>query len=166
MIKYSVMKRLAQQYRKIKIIVLTVVTALYFVGLAVLYAVNTHFSALTDAPAVKQGTTDYKDIDRNGRRTAITLSGEWEFFYNRHIITDGDGGAPDGYLSVPSKWTGKIFNGKKAARSGYASYRLTVKNIKAGEVVTCFSDNSTPLSSGPSIYSSITVVTPPEKSTS
>ncbi len=143
MIKYSVMKRLAQQNRKIKIIVLTVVTALYFVGLAVLYAVNTHFSALTDAPAVKQGTTDYKDIDRNGRRTAITLSGEWEFFYNRHIITDGDGGAPDGYLSVPSKWTGKIFNGKKAARSGYASYRLTVKNIKAGEVVTCFSDNST-----------------------
>ncbi len=144
MLQYFVMKQPTEQKRTLENIVLFVaMAAFYCFGLVVLFSVNLNFPSLIDAPPAKGGVTDYKDVNRNGRHTAITLSGEWEFFYNRHIITDGDESVPDGCISVPGKWTGKVTDGRKLPRDGFASYRLTVKNIKAGEIVTCFSDNST-----------------------
>lgn len=143
MLKYSTMKRLARQNRTIKTVaVFAAAVVFYCCGLAALFAVSEHFPSLIGVPPIEQGIADYTDVDRDGRLTAITLSGEWEFFYNRHIVTDGDEAPPDGYLSLPSKWTGKSVRENKLPKSGYASYRLTVKNIKKGEAVTCFADNS------------------------
>ncbi|MDE7107679.1 MAG: histidine kinase [Clostridiales bacterium] len=100
------------------------------------------YNEIYDTPRVNRGATDYSDTDWNNRLTAHSLAGEWEFFYNRWIITDNDVGENDGYISIPGRWTGKTVGGKKLSRFGYASYRLTVKNIAAGQLITCFTDNS------------------------
>ncbi|MDE6442507.1 MAG: histidine kinase [Clostridia bacterium] len=116
----------------------------YCVFVAAIFTFNVFYQEIYDTPRVFQGAVDYGGIDlnRSRRLTARTLSGEWEFFYNRWIITDGGEGENDGYLSVPGRWTGLTVGGEKLPRSGFASYRLTVKNFPAGEVVTCFADNS------------------------
>lgn len=138
------MKRAAQTSRnKTTIAAFAALVAFYCIGLVVLFSIDAAFPALIDAPPIEGGVADFQAVDRDGRLTAITLSGEWEFFYNRHIVTDNDTGAPDGLMALPGKWTGKTFGDKKLPRSGYASYRATVKHIKVGEIVTCFADNST-----------------------
>ncbi|MDE5547765.1 MAG: hypothetical protein K2J30_02065, partial [Clostridia bacterium] len=114
----------------------------YCVFIGAIFTFNAFYQEIYDTPRVSQGVVDYGEAQLNGRLTARTLSGEWEFFYNRWIVTDGDDGGNDGYLSVPGRWTGLIVDGKKLPRSGFASYRLTVKNFPSGEVVTCFADNS------------------------
>lgn len=116
--------------------------AFYFAYVGAIFAINASYGAIADIPKIVGGVTDFGGTDRDNRFTAIALSGEWEFFYNRWIVTDGDVEACDGYLSVPGRWTGIKRAGQKLPRFGYASYRLTVKNMAAGELVTCFCDNS------------------------
>ena len=65
----------------------------------------------------------------------VYLSGEWEFFWNRHIVTQGlenlDGIEPDDYVEVPSSWTKYSLNGKKLENGGIASYRLYLKGVQS-----------------------------------
>lgn len=114
----------------------------YVICVGAVFTFDAFYNEIYDTPHIVRGVADYSDTDWNGRLTAHSLAGEWEFFYNRWIITDGDGGENDGYISIPGRWTGKTVNGKKLSRFGYASYRMTAKNITAGQLITCFTDNS------------------------
>ncbi len=118
------------------------VVAVYCIYIGVIFACNAFYNEIYDTPRVGRGTADYTNTDWGNRLTSHSLAGEWEFFYNRWIITDNDGGDNDGFLSVPGRWTGKNVDGKKLSRFGYASYRLTVKNIVAEQLIACFIDNS------------------------
>lgn len=70
----------------------------------------------------------------NGREDWVVLPGEWEYYYEKWIITDNlQNAEPDGFLSMPDVWTGKTTNsGQKLPRTGYGSFRLTVENVKPG----------------------------------
>lgn len=116
--------------------------AVYCIVIGAVFLFNAFYNEIYDTPRVTRGAADYADTDWNGRLTAHSLAGEWEFFYDRWIITDNDDRPHDGYLNVPERWTGKVVGGKKLSRFGYASYRLTIKNIAAGQLLTCFTDNS------------------------
>ena len=60
----------------------------------------------------------------------VYLSGEWEFFRDRLIISENDGDLqPDLIVSVPSSWTEYELNGKRLGNGGCASYRLKVRNL-------------------------------------
>lgn len=118
---------------------LAVFFCLYVAGL---FVFNAFYNEIFDTPRVIEGEADYKDASFDGRMTAFTLSGEWEFYYNRWIITDGYDGESDGYISVPARWTGREKDGEKLSRFGYASYKMTVKNMKEGTLLTTFTDNS------------------------
>ncbi len=124
------------------LILFIAVVAVYCISIGAIFLFNAFYNEIYSTPHVKRGAADYTDTDWNNRLTAHSLAGEWEFFYNRWIITDGDDGENDGFISIPERWTGKTVNGKKLSRFGYASYRLTVKNITAGQLITCFTDNS------------------------
>ncbi|MDE6201668.1 MAG: histidine kinase [Clostridiales bacterium] len=115
---------------------------MYCIVISVFFICNAFYNEIYDTPRVKHGTADYSNTDWKNRLTAHSIAGEWEFFYNRWIITDNDGGENDGYISIPGRWTGKTVNGKKLTRFGYASYRMTVKNVTAGQLIACFADNS------------------------
>lgn len=116
--------------------------AFYCLYVGAVFTVNSFYNEIDNIPRITHGAADYGSAKWDGRFTAQTLSGEWEFFYNRWIVTDDDGGENDGFISVPGRWTGKTVNGEKLTRFGYASYRLTIKNIAEGEPITCFCDNS------------------------
>ena len=116
--------------------------AAYVLCVGAVFMFDAFYNEIYNTPHVVHGVADYTDTNVNGRLTAHTLAGEWEFFYNRWIITDGDSGENDGYISIPARWTGKTVNGKELTRFGYASYRMTAKNIPAGQLITCFTDNS------------------------
>ncbi|MDE6029247.1 MAG: histidine kinase [Clostridiales bacterium] len=116
--------------------------AVYCIIISAFFICNAFYNEIYDTPRVKHGAADYSDTDWKNRLTAHSIAGEWEFFYNRWIITDNDNGDNDGFISIPGRWTGKTVNGKTLTRFGYASYRLTVKNVTAGQLITCFADNS------------------------
>ena len=65
---------------------------------------------------------------------SLYLSGEWEFFWGKHIISDGlRNPEADAFVQVPSSWTTYDINGKKLPNGGRASYRINLKNISAWE---------------------------------
>lgn len=60
---------------------------------------------------------------------ASPLDGDWEVFYNKWIVTDGEEDAePDFILDMSDRWTGRELNGEKLPSTGYASYRIKVEN--------------------------------------
>lgn len=63
---------------------------------------------------------------------SISLSGEWEFYWDKHIVSEMNGAVePDLYIDVPSAWTLYEVNGKKLPNGGRASYRTTISNLNA-----------------------------------
>lgn len=62
----------------------------------------------------------------------IYLTGVWEFFWDKHIISDNVGNTPaDMYVEVPSSWTTYDFSEATTSTGGKATYRTYLKNIKS-----------------------------------
>ncbi len=82
-----------------------------------------------DNVKVNFGVVDIKNYNFSGDESA-NLAGEWEFYWGKHIVTDGIKGVePDLYVSVPSSWTSYEIGEKSLSNGGIASYRTLVKNI-------------------------------------
>lgn len=104
-----------------------------------LFAFSANYQKIYSSPKVVEGNIDFTGVDLRSRKVECILSGEWEFFYNRWIITDDETEAePDGLLTVPGHWTLKNFGGRTLPKSGYASYRINVYNVQEGVDVTVF----------------------------
>ena len=117
--------------------------ALFYAILAVfvasLFVFSANYQKIYSSPEVIGGRADFAGIDLLSRKVECILSGEWEFFYNRWIVTDGETEAePDGLLTVPGHWTLKKFDGVTFPKNGYASYRITVYNVQKNVDVTVF----------------------------
>lgn len=82
-------------------------------------------------------------LDMSGREDWVVLPGEWEYFYDKWIVTDNIVDAvPDGTLKMPDVWTGKTTNdGRVLPRDGYGSFRLIVENVKPGLEILVFANN-------------------------
>lgn len=60
----------------------------------------------------------------------VYLSGEWEFFWGKHIISDDfKNPEADAFVQVPSSWTTYNIDGNKLSNGGKASYRINLENI-------------------------------------
>lgn len=71
------------------------------------------------------------DLDGDER---VYLSGEWEFFWNKHIISDEfENPEPDTYVQIPSSWTTYEINGKQLSNGGNASYRIKLNNVNTSK---------------------------------
>ena len=104
-----------------------------------LFAFSANYQKIYSSPEVVKGSADFTGVDLRSRKVECILSGEWEFFYNRWIITDDEIQAePDGLLTVPGHWTKKNFGGSTLPKSGYASYRIMIYNVQEGVDVTVF----------------------------
>lgn len=101
--------------------------ALFIIGLLVFSA---YYPQIYDCPEVKNGKADFTQTDLPSRDVACNLAGEWEFFYNKWIVTDEYSGEADGLLKLPNVWTYKNFGNGALPRTGYASYRLTAYNVQ------------------------------------
>lgn len=65
---------------------------------------------------------------------SLYLSGEWEFFWGKHIVSDNiKNPKVDDYVQVPSSWTTYNLNGNTLPNGGIASYRVNLKNINTSK---------------------------------
>ncbi len=65
---------------------------------------------------------------------SVYLSGEWQFFWNEHIISEKKiNPSTENYIHVPASWTTYEINGKKLSNGGKASYRTILKNVNINE---------------------------------
>lgn len=84
---------------------------------------------------IKSAQANIQKYNKN-LKEGVSLSGEWEFFWNKHIIsekvTDTE---PDLVVEIPSSWTSYEINGEKLSNGGIASYRATLTGIKSAEPI-------------------------------
>ena len=65
---------------------------------------------------------------------SVYLTGEWEFFWGKHIISDMvENPQVDAFVQVPSSWTTYNINGQKLSNGGIASYRINLKNVNSNK---------------------------------
>ena len=84
---------------------------------------------------VESATADLSDY-KISQDQSVDLAGEWEFYWNKHIVSDGmTDEKPDLYVNVPSSWTGFEINGKKLTNGGIASYRMVCRNVDSDHPV-------------------------------
>ncbi len=64
----------------------------------------------------------------------VSLVGEWEFYWNKHIVSDGlENETADLLVEIPSSWTIYESNGENFSNGGIASYRTVLSGIKSTE---------------------------------
>jgi len=102
--------------------------------LPVLYTLFYH--DLTAAPTAVSASFDLAG-NYSGEHTV--LDGEWEFYWDRLLVTaPGQDAAPDFLIPVPGYWSLYQLNGSYLPANGYASYRLTLKGLAADRPVTVY----------------------------
>lgn len=91
---------------------------------------------LTGAPTAKNGTVGLSGVPSG---QSIVLDGEWEFYWNRLIVTNPErNAAPDFPIRVPDYWSRYQKNGSYLPAGGCASYRLLVKGLNEARPVTVY----------------------------
>lgn len=116
--------------KTLRIVLCAVLYGLLALFVAGLFLFSASYSEIYKSPRITDGGADFADTDLPTRDVACNLAGEWEFFYNKWIVTDGFDGQPDGMIKMPEVWTYKDFGNGRLPKRGYASYRLTVTNVQ------------------------------------
>lgn len=83
---------------------------------------------ITQSPHIENGVLDLAGFDFDDKNL-VYLAGEWEFYWQKWIVTDEEAGAqPSAMLSVPRPWKTLKMDGEFLPNNGYASYRIQIKN--------------------------------------
>ena len=118
------------------LLILGMLFALVASHLPVLYTVFYH--EFTNIPQAKGGSIDLSDISGNDR---IVLDGEWEFYWNRFLVTNPqEDAAPDFLIHVPDYWSKYKIHGDYLPADGFASYRLLLKGGSSAPVTIYLPD--------------------------
>ncbi len=94
------------------------------------------YHQLTGAPTAVQANISLPR-DYSGRRTI--LDGEWEFYWDRLLITQPQPDArPDLLIQVPGYWSSHKISGSYLPANGCASYRLMLEDLDSTQPVTVY----------------------------
>lgn len=135
-------KRKKPSDRAMQIIICCVLYASLILFIASLFFISSNYQKLYKSPKVEKGEADFSGVEISSRSVPCTLTGEWEFYYNRWIVTDNDKSPCDGMIKMPDVWSGKDFGAGKLSKSGYASYRMVAKNVQPDISLTVFRNNT------------------------
>lgn len=118
--------------RQMKIILyFLLVLILIFIGVIDFTFSANYLSRAFNAETAKGGVIDLSKSDVDGGDFAY-LTGDWEFYWKKLIITDGlEEAQPDLTVNVPSFWSDYSVNGGELENGGYASYKLMLKGLNA-----------------------------------
>lgn len=88
-------------------------------------------------PKAIEGVLDLRewDFDSYGK---IDLYGQWEFIYGEFVDSEYFSKQKDSkpkFIEVPSLWNGYEWNGTKLPGSGFATYRLLIKNKNLNKIM-------------------------------
>ena len=111
------------------LLILGMVFALLVSHLPVVYSLFYH--QLTNVPAAEKGSLHLSDVPRSER---IILDGEWEFYWNRLLVTDqAQEATPDFLIHVPDYWSKYKIDGEFLPSDGFACYRLMLTGVQASQ---------------------------------
>lgn len=107
-------------------------TLLSSIALPFISYVNPEFFHSVNIKSAHANVQKYNKDLKDG----VSLSGEWEFFWGKHIVSSGEAEVePDLIVELPSSWTSYEINGEKLSNGGIASYRTTLTGIKSAEPI-------------------------------
>ncbi len=100
--------------------------------LPVVYTLFYH--QFTNVPTAETGSLQLSDMSASER---IILDGEWEFYWNRLLVTDSHQEvSPDFLIHVPDYWSKYKIDGEYLPPNGFASYRLMLRGVQASHPLT------------------------------
>lgn len=117
---------------KVSIVFFTLFYGILALFILCLFLFNANYGEIYDCPKISDAEVDLIGIDIPSRDVACNLSGEWEFYYGKWIVTDNLEDKPDGTINLPDVWSYKNYGNGVLPKTGYASYRLVVKNVQKG----------------------------------
>ena len=122
------------KYREVLLICVLIMT-LFSIYLPV---VGTHFyHNITGASEGIKGSMNLSVA--NPSEGKIYLDGQWEFYWNRFIISEPEKfSKPDVMMKVPDEWSRYKVKGKSLTAAGFASYKLTLTDISYDKSVALF----------------------------
>ncbi len=114
-----------------------ITTMLFVIVVSHLPVIYTYFyHKLTGIP---EASNHRIDLSGHSISKSIVLDGEWEFYWNRLIVTEQvKNTTPDFLIRVPDYWSKYQIDGNYLPDSGYASYKLTLKGLKTDKPVTIY----------------------------
>ena len=116
------------------LLILGMLFALLASHLPVVYTLLYH--SISNVPISKNASLHIFDVS-NGER--IVLDGDWEFYWNRFIVTDSNQeSTPDFLIQVPDYWSKYWLNGNYLPADGFASYRLRLEGFQTSRPVTIY----------------------------
>jgi len=117
---------------------LLIIGLILFILVPVLPVVCTNFyHEITGAPEAANGSVDLTGVELT--KDKLHLDGEWEFYWNKFLVTDDELGAiPDCIMKVPDEWSHYNIDGKALTAAGYASYKLTITKFTDEREVTIY----------------------------
>ncbi|ADY55226.1 signal transduction histidine kinase regulating citrate/malate metabolism [Syntrophobotulus glycolicus DSM 8271] len=126
--------RMVSAERKIRLsLIAGLVFILLFAHIPVLYTALYH--PLTGAQAAENGRMDGAGFTAG----ALVLDGEWEFYWDRLIVTEqSSGDPPDFLIRAPGYWSEYQIGGVHLPAQGVASYRLIVDGLSRSNPVTAY----------------------------
>jgi hypothetical protein len=102
--------------------------------LPVLYTLFYH--NLTGMPTANKGRIDLSKVSIDHK---IVLDGQWEFYWNRLIVTEPQQDTkPDFLIRVNDYWSRYQREGTYLPAAGYASYRLVIKGFDTSRPMTAY----------------------------
>ncbi len=101
-----------------------------FTGAGIMIFCSINEEAIYHIPHAEKGVMDFSECQNYNKKINIPIVGELELYMNRWIETDEDKMPMDSYIHAPSKWSNSIHNKTTYPKTGYASYKVTLKNLK------------------------------------
>ncbi len=109
------------------------ILAIFFMNLPVAYTYFYH--NITGMPKSINGSIDLSAINIGDGK--IYLDGEWEFYWNRFIVSEPESlSKPDLIINVPDSWSNYKIDGSYLTTQGYGSYKLKLTNYEYSNSIT------------------------------
>ncbi len=131
---------------KAKKVISSTITILVFLLIICLTSLGLVFSdsnmnSKQGLPDFNFTTLDFEGYDINDSYLKQHMKGEYEFYYNKFIVSDNYQGDYDAIVKVPHHYKGTVINGKELTNAGYASYKCYVKGLPIGTKVWLINNN-------------------------
>lgn len=126
---------MGKKYKKEIFLLIGFALAVMLINLPFAYTANYH--QISGAPTGENGSIDLTSANADGSN--VYLDGEWQFFWQQFIETDGEKPAkPDWLIQVPGSWSNYRLGDVRLPAAGFASYRLTIEGYPNNQEVAIY----------------------------
>ncbi len=129
-------KNLAKTIITITYILLSIFITSYFLVIS-----DNNMNAKQGLPDFTSTTLDFTGYDIESKYVKQHMKGDYEFYYNKFIVSDNIDCAYDAIVSVPHHFKQTKINGKTLSTSSYASYKCYVKGLPIGTKIWFINNN-------------------------